>query len=152
MKVLILGSGGREHALARGILQSSKLEKLWVAEGNAGTCNIATNLQLDIEDNSAVVQVARDLGVDLVVVGPEIPLANGIVDSLTGVGIAAFGPTQSAARIESSKSFARRVMQEAGVPSPNFEVFTDLYKALTYLERGLLQRLQSILHQFLELN
>ena len=134
MKVLILGSGGREHALARGILRSSKLERLWVAEGNAGTSKIATNLELNIEDNSAVVQVARDLGVDLVVVGPEIPLANGIVDSLTGAGISAFGPTKSAARIESSKSFARRVMQDAEVPSPEFEVFTDLGRALTYLE------------------
>ena len=82
LKVLILGSGGMEHALARGMLQSSKLETLWVAEGNAGTSEIATNLQLNIEDNSAVVQAARDLGVDLVVVGPEIPLANGIVDYL----------------------------------------------------------------------
>ena len=134
LKILILGSGGREHALARGMLQSSKLERLWVAEGNAGTSEIATNLQLNIEDNSAVVQAARDLGVDLVVVGPEVPLANGIVDSLTGAGISAFGPTKSAARIESSKSFARRVMQEAGVPSPTFEVFTDLGMALTYLE------------------
>ena len=68
LKVLILGSGGREHALARGILQSSKLERLWVAEGNAGTSEIATNLMLNIEDNSAVVKAAQDLGVDLVVV------------------------------------------------------------------------------------
>jgi len=134
LKVLILGSGGREHALARGILQSSKLERLWVAEGNAGTSEIATNLMLNIEDNSEVVQAAQDLGVDLVVVGPEIPLANGIVDSLKVAGISAFGPTKSAARIESSKSFARRLMQDADVPSPTFAIFTDIGKALSYLE------------------
>ena len=134
MKVLILGSGGREHALARGILESSKLERLWVARGNAGTSEIATNLQINIEDNDEVAKTARDLEIDLVVVGPEIPLANGIVDTLTRAGVAAFGPTQSAARIESSKSFARRVMQDADVPSPKFEIFTDLGLALTFAE------------------
>ena len=134
VKVLILGSGGREHALARGILESSKLERLWVARGNAGTSEIATNLQINIEDNDEVAKTARDLEIDLVVVGPEIPLANGIVDTLTRAGVAAFGPTQSAARIESSKSFARRVMQDADVPSPKFEIFTDLGLALTFAE------------------
>ena len=135
VKVLVLGSGGREHALARGIIRSSSLDRLWVAEGNAGTSAIATNLQLNIEDNDAVAKTAQALEIDLVVVGPEIPLANGVVDTLTRLGIAAFGPTQSGARIESSKSFARRVMQDANVPSPSFEVFSDLGRALAYVAK-----------------
>ena len=133
MKVLILGSGGREHALAWRISQSPRLDRLWVAEGNAGTAQLATNLPVDPGDTPAVVGTALSLGIDLVVVGPELPLANGVVDRLSEAGIPAFGPSQAAARIESSKSFARAIMQEAGVPGPSFEVFQDEGQALEYL-------------------
>ena len=133
MKVLLLGSGGREHALAWRISQSPRLDRLWVAEGNAGTARLATNLPVDLGDTVSVVETARSLGVDLVVVGPELPLANGVVDRLAEAGIRAFGPTQAAARIESSKGFARTLMQEAGVHGPCFRVFQDEQKALGYL-------------------
>ena len=133
MKVLILGSGGREHALAWRISQSPRLERLWVAEGNSGTAQLATNLPVDPGDTRAVVETARSLGIDLVVIGPELPLANGVVDRLSEAGVPAFGPTQAAARIESSKSFARGIMQEAGVPGPSFGVFRDEQRALEYL-------------------
>ena len=133
MKVLLLGSGGREHALAWRISQSPRLDRLWVAEGNAGTARLATNLPVDLGDTVSVVETARSLGVDLVVVGPELPLANGVVDRLAEAGIRAFGPTQAAARIESSKGFARTLMQEAGVHGPCFRVFQDEQKALEYL-------------------
>ncbi len=133
MKVLLLGSGGREHALAWRICQSPRLERLWVAEGNAGTARLATNLPVDPGDTTAVVETARSLGIGLVVVGPEVPLANGVVDRLSEAGIPAFGPTQAAARIESSKGFARKLMQEAGVPGPSFGVFEDQQQALEYL-------------------
>lgn len=133
MKVLLLGSGGREHALAWRISQSPRLDRLWVAEGNAGTARLATNLPIDPGDTRSVVETARSLGIDLVVVGPEMPLANGVVDRLAEAGIPAFGSTQAAARIESSKGFARALMQEAGVPGPSFGVFQDEQRALEYL-------------------
>ena len=133
MKVLLLGSGGREHALAWRISQSPRLDRLWVAAGNAGTARLATNLPVDPGDTLAVVETARSLGIGLVVVGPEVPLANGVADRLAEAGIPAFGPTQAAARIESSKGFARTLMQEAGVPGPSFGVFHDQRQALEYL-------------------
>ena len=87
MKVLLLGSGGREHALAWRISQSPRLERLWVAEGNAGTARLAANLPVDPGDTPAVVEAARSLGIGLVVVGPEVPLANGVVDRLAEAGL-----------------------------------------------------------------
>ena len=135
MKVLIIGSGAREHALAWRIGQSPRLSSLWVADGNAGTAAIATNLSVKPEDIEGIVATAQSLAVDLVVVGPEIPLALGIVDRLSSVGIAAFGPSQAAAQIESSKGFALEVMQEAGVPCPEFRVFHQQNAALDFLEK-----------------
>ena len=125
MKVLIVGSGAREHTLAWRINQSPRLTRLWVAGGNAGTGRIASNVDVNPEDVEALVSTARSLSIDLVVVGPEIPLALGLVDRLTQLGIPAFGPTRAAARIEASKAFALDVMSEAGVPCPEFHVFND---------------------------
>lgn len=133
MKVLLLGSGAREHALAWRIDQSSCLTKLWVADGNAGTASIATNLAVKPEDIDGVVAAAKSLEIDLVVVGPELPLSLGIVDRLASQGIAAFGPTRAAARIETSKSFALDVMKEAGVPCPDFWVFQEENSAIKFL-------------------
>ena len=135
MKVLIVGSGGREHALAWRLGQSPQLSKLWVASGNAGTAQIATNIDVIPEDVDGVVTAAQSLGIDLVVVGPEVPLATGLVDRLDSLGIPAFGPTQTAARIEASKGFAREVMREAGIPGPEFEIFHDQQQALDFLRR-----------------
>ena len=133
MKVLLVGSGGREHALAWRLKRSPRLTDLWVAGGNAGTAQVATNLKVNPEDVAAVADAARSLGVDLVVVGPEQPLADGLVDRLDSIGIPAFGPSRAAAQLEASKSFARQVMQDAGIPSPEYRVFRDRSLALDFL-------------------
>ncbi len=135
MKVLIVGSGGREHALAWRLRQSPSLSQLWVAGGNAGTAAIATNLPVNPEDVAAVAAAAGALGADLVVVGPEVPLALGLVDRLTGLNIPAFGPSRAAAQIEASKSFALEVMREAGVPCPWFQICRDEAAALAFVHR-----------------
>ena len=135
MNVLIVGSGGREHALAWRIARSPSLTRLWVAPGNYATGKIATNLPVG-SGLDALVQSARDVSADLVVVGPEAPLADGLVDALADVGIPAFGPTAAAARLESSKSFAREIIREAHAPGPEFAVFTDEPEALDYLRRN----------------
>ena len=135
MKVLIVGSGAREHALAWRISQSQNLTSLWVADGNAGTSRFATNVPVKPEDVDGILASARSLAVDLVVVGPEVPLALGLVDRLEDLGIPAFGPTRAAAQIEASKSFALEVMTDARVPCPDFHVFQDQGDALTFLEK-----------------
>lgn len=135
MKVLLVGSGGREHALAWRISQSPKLDQLWTAGGNSGTAALGVNLDLNPEDVDAVTQAARSVAAELVVVGPEVPLALGLVDRLTAVGIPAFGPTRAAAQIEASKAFALEVMRESGVPCPDFQVFDDEPEALAFLEK-----------------
>ena len=135
MKVLIVGSGAREHALAWRLKQSPRLGGLWVANGNAGTAAIATNIDVLPDDVDGLAAAAQSLGIDLVVVGPEQPLDLGIVDRLSSLGIAAFGPTRAAAKIETSKSFALELMQEAGVPCPEFWVFQEQREALAFLEK-----------------
>ena len=133
MKVLLVGSGAREHAIAWRLAQSRALTRLWVANGNGGTARIAENLAVSPEDMEGVESAARRLAVDLVVVGPETPLAAGLVDRLDAAGIAAFGPTSGAAQIEASKSFALDLMREAGVPCPDFRSFRDQSAALDFL-------------------
>ena len=135
MKVLIVGSGAREHAMAWRLMQSARLHGLWVANGNAGTASLATNLDVKPDDVEGILEAAASLHIDLVVVGPELPLAMGLVDKLTAAGIPAFGPTQAAARIETSKSFALEVMREAGVPCPEFQVFREQQDALAFLAK-----------------
>ncbi len=135
MRVLVVGSGAREHALAWRLKQSPNLTGLWVTPGNGGTAQIATNLEVAAEDVDGVVGTARSLRIDLVVVGPEVPLANGLVDRLESIGIPAFGPSQQASKIESSKEFALQVMQAAGVPCPEFRAFHDEAAALAFIER-----------------
>ncbi len=105
MNILLLGSGGREHALAWKIAASPLLTKLWCAPGNAGIAKEAECIALDFADHVAVIAFCRSNAVDLVVVGPDAPIAAGIVDDLTAAGIKAFGPTQAAGQLESSKSF-----------------------------------------------
>ena len=134
MKVLIVGSGAREHALAWRLGQSPLTTRMWVANGNGGTDRIAANLDISPEDVNSVVGVARNLGIDLVVVGPESPLALGIVDRLDALGIPAFGPTRAAAQIETSKSFALDVMEGARVPFPDSKVFSEQNAALEFLK------------------
>lgn len=135
MKVLLVGSGGREHALAWRIARSPSLTRLWVAPGNFGTARIATNLPVSFGVDD-LVGAASSVSADLVVVGPEAPLAAGLSDELAAVGIPVFGPSRAAARLESSKSFAREVIGAAGAPQPEFSVFTDESEALDYLRRN----------------
>ena len=117
MKVLLIGSGGREHALAKALRQDPELEELHAAPGNPGIAEYATLHDVDLESNDLLVKLAQDLQVDLVVVGPEKPLVNGVADALRKAGIATFGPSAMAAKLEGSKDFAKQVMHDAGVPT-----------------------------------
>jgi len=117
MKILLVGSGGREHALALGLKADKKCSELHVAPGNPGIAEIATTHPLTITDNQAILTLAQSLGVDLVVIGPEVPLVNGAADTLRAAGIATFGPSKAAAALEGSKDFAKGVMRDAGVPT-----------------------------------
>ncbi len=134
MKVLIVGSGGREHALAWRINQSPNLTRLWVAAGNAGTAGLAENLEIRSSDIDGLVAAAQKAAADLVVVGPEAPLALGLADQLDELHIPVFGPSQAAAQIESSKGFALNLMKEAGVPCPEFASVGDEANANAYIK------------------
>jgi phosphoribosylamine---glycine ligase len=122
VRVLVIGSGAREHALLLALRRDPEVEELAVAPGNAGTAIIADQYDVDITSGEAVVELARRLGSDLVVVGPEVPLVLGVADAVRAAGIACFGPTRDAARIEGSKSFAKDVMAAAGVRTANSEI------------------------------
>ena len=117
MKILLVGSGGREHALALGLQADPECSELHVAPGNPGIAQIATTHPLVITDNSAIVALAQKVGAELVIIGPEVPLVNGVADELRRVGIATFGPSKVAAQLEGSKTFAKEVMSDAGVPT-----------------------------------
>ncbi len=117
MKILLVGSGGREHALALGLKADKSCTELHVAPGNPGIAEIATVHPVAITDNDAICALAKELAVDLVVVGPEVPLVNGVADVLRAAGIAVFGPSKAAAQLEGSKDFAKGVMRDAGVPT-----------------------------------
>jgi len=134
MNVLIIGSGGREHALAWKVVQSPRLSKLYIAPGNAGTLACGDNVSMDVGDHPAVVRFCRDRQIDLVIVGPEIPLAAGLVDSLLDSGIRCFGPKQAAAQIEASKVFAKDFMARHHIPSAQYATFDRLDEAIRYLE------------------
>ena len=136
MNVLVVGSGAREHALAWSINDSPNLTRLWVAPGNYGTGQFANNTDVGNGSVEAISKTARRVKADLVVVGPEIPLAQGIADNLNALGIPVFGPTAAASRLESSKSFARTFMSEVGVPGPDFAVFNEESEALEFLRRN----------------
>jgi phosphoribosylamine---glycine ligase len=135
MNVLIIGNGGREHALALKISKSNNLKKLYTIPKNPGIEKLGECFDLDIMDNSKIVSFAKEKSIDMVVVGPEAPLANGIVDSLEANGIKAFGVNKSASRFESSKAYSRRFMKKYNLPSVEFEEFTDLTKAILYIKK-----------------
>jgi phosphoribosylamine---glycine ligase len=117
MKILLVGSGGREHALALGLQADTACTELHVAPGNPGIAEIASIYPVAVTDNSAICELAKKLKVDLVVVGPEVPLVNGVADVLRSAGFAVFGPSKAAAQLEGSKDFAKKVMSDAGVPT-----------------------------------
>ena len=117
MKILLVGSGGREHALGVGLQADSACSELHVAPGNPGIAQFAQCHSLDIADNQAILELAQSLNADLVVIGPELPLVNGAADILRAANIAVFGPSKAAAQLEGSKNFAKEVMRDAGVPT-----------------------------------
>lgn len=129
MKILVVGSGGREHAIAWRLSRDEEKHELFCAPGNAGTKDIATNVKISAEDVPAVVEWAKIERPDLVVVGPEAPLVKGLVDALAEIGIPSFGPIAAGARMEGSKRFAKEIMDAAGVPTGKAETFTDAEKA-----------------------
>src|SRR3989344_8699280 len=135
MDILMLGGGGREHALAWKLRQSSKVRKIFVAPGNTGTEAIVENVHLDLADHQAIISFAKTNGVDLVVVGPDDLLANGVADSLQAAGVPVFGPTRAAAEIEWSKAFAKQFMREEAIPTARFAVFSDVNEAKGYLKQ-----------------
>ncbi|MDP2951903.1 MAG: phosphoribosylamine--glycine ligase, partial [Chloroflexota bacterium] len=125
MRLLIIGSGGREHALAWKLARSPKVEKLYTAPGNAGTTSLGENLPIPATDLPALARAAREKGIDLTVVGPETPLAQGIVDLFQSQGLPIFGPTRAATEIESSKVFAKHLMEKYGIPCARGAVFAS---------------------------
>jgi phosphoribosylamine---glycine ligase len=137
MNILLIGSGGREHALAWALARSPLCEKLFCAPGNAGTALEGENVVVDVADHAAVVNFCKLMAIGLVVVGPEGPLVAGLVDDLTAAGIKCFGPTREAARLEGSKAFTKELCAEFGIPTGAFARFTAREPALAHIrERG----------------
>jgi len=133
MKVLIVGGGGREHAIAWKISQSPKVSKLYCAPGNGGIASLAQCVPIKAMDIEGITSFAKSEGIDLVVVAPDDPLAAGMVDALENAGIRAFGPVKAAAEIESSKVFSKNLMKKYGIPTAAYEVFDNADNALEYL-------------------
>lgn len=133
MKILVVGGGGREHALAWKLAQSPRLSKLYCAPGNAGMAELGEMVDIGAEDIPALEAFAVREGIDLTVVGPEMPLVDGIVDTFSAAGLKVFGPSREAARMEGSKAFAKRLMLEEGIPTGRAEIFEDYDSALKYL-------------------
>ncbi|WP_428306082.1 phosphoribosylamine--glycine ligase [Lacipirellula sp.] len=133
MKVLVVGGGGREHALAWKIKQSPRVKRVFVAPGNAGTAMDAENVAISDTDVPALVKFAKDNQIDLAVIGPESSLAVGIVDALGDAGIKAFGPSKQAAELEASKVFCKNLLRHADVPTADFRTFRDAASATAYL-------------------
>jgi phosphoribosylamine--glycine ligase len=134
MNILLIGSGGREHALAWALIASPLLTSLYCAPGNAGIAEIASCIDLDVSNHAAVVSFCRENSIELVVIGPEAPLVAGLADDLGKAGIKAFGPTAAAARLEGSKAFTKELCDEAGIPTAAYGRFADAQRAITYAE------------------
>ncbi|SPF81068.1 phosphoribosylamine--glycine ligase [Pseudoprimorskyibacter insulae] len=138
MNILILGSGGREHALAWAVMQNPKCDKLIVAPGNAGIAQIAECAALDTEDGGVVAGFCEENAIDMVIIGPEAPLAAGVADRLREAGLTVFGPSAAAARLEASKSFTKEICDAASAPTAGYAHFTDLASAKAYVtEQGM---------------
>jgi phosphoribosylamine--glycine ligase len=133
MKILLVGGGGREHAIAWKLSQSKKLKQLYIAPGNPGTAEVGTNAGIADNDIDLLTAFAKEKRIDLVVVGPEEPLAAGLVDRLEAEGIRAFGPTQEAARLEADKAFAKQIMRANSIPTAEARIFTNFEDAKLYI-------------------
>ena len=133
MKILVIGGGGREHAICWKLAQSKDVHKVYCAPGNAGTAAVAENVDIAVTDIAGLVQFAQHQQIDLTVVGPEKPLILGVVDAFEAAGLRIFGPTAENAQLEGSKVFSKQLMKQAGVPTASFEVFETAPDALAYL-------------------
>jgi phosphoribosylamine--glycine ligase len=137
MKVLIIGGGGREHALAWKAAQSPQVETVFVAPGNAGTAREPglTNVAIDVMDSEGLIAFARDNAIELTIVGPEAPLVAGVVDAFQAAGLAIFGPSEGAAQLEGSKAFTKDFLARHSIPSADYQTFSEVPPALAYLEQ-----------------
>ena len=133
-KVLVVGGGGRCHAIVKALKRSPRVDKIYCAPGNAGIAEDAECVAIGVEDVDAIVNFVKGNGIDMTVVGPEAALAAGLVNALEAEGLKAFGPTKEAARIESSKEFAKQIMAKYNVPTAAYEAFDDFDKALEYVK------------------
>ena len=133
MRVMVIGSGGREHALVRGLAASKRVDKVICATGNAGTAELGENVAVDIADHEALITIAKEQQIDLTVVGPEAALCAGIVDDFQAAGLRIFGPSRAAARIEGDKAYAKQLMKVAAVPMAEGRSFSEYEDARTYV-------------------
>ena len=137
MNILVLGSGGREHAIAWSLAQSPRCDQLFVAPGNGGTAQVAQNVSLDMMDGAAVLGFVRDHDIELVVIGPEAPLVAGVADALRGAGVAVFGPGAQGAQLEGSKAYSKEFMERVGIPTAAYARFDACEPALEHVrEQG----------------
>ncbi len=136
MKVLIIGGGGREHALAWKVAQSDRVEKVFVAPGNAGTAteNLVENIAIEAEDIPALLEFAQDNGIELTIVGPEVPLVAGIVDVFEQAGLRCFGPSRKAAQLEGSKTFCKEFLTKYNIATAEYSTFSDSDEAIAYIQ------------------
>ena len=133
-KILVVGGGGREHAMVWKLSQSRHVDKIYAAPGNPGMKDLATCIDIPVGDFTGLASFAKDEGIGLVVVGPDRPLGEGIVDFMVGEGLRVFGPTKDAAQIESSKVFANNLMKKYNIPKGGYRTFTDYGTAWEYLQ------------------
>ncbi len=134
MKIAILGNGGREHALAAKISKSPKIKKIYCIPGNAGTSMIAENVKIEIDDFNKIYNFIKINHLDLVIVGPEKPLVNGIVNFLENKNIKVFGPSQKASQLEGSKIFTKKICEQFNIPTAKFGIFNNKEETLKYLK------------------
>ncbi len=133
MNVMVIGGGGREHAIAAKIKESSRLSKLYAAPGSDGMADIAERVPYAVTDTENIVAFVKDHGIEMVFIGPEVPLLNGLADALLAAGVMVLGPQKAAAELEGSKAFSKDIMKKYGIPTGAYEVFTDAEKAIAYL-------------------
>lgn len=134
MKILVVGNGGREHALVWKLSQSSQVSKVFCAPGNAGTAQDGENVPIPVSDTGRLRRFAKENKIDLTIIGPEAPLVDGIVDEFQAAGLRVFGPQRKAAQLEGSKAFAKSIMQSAGVPTADYRAFSRLEEATTWID------------------
>ncbi len=135
MKVMVLGGGGREHALCWAIAKSDRLTRLWCAPGNAGIAEIAESASFEITDPDAVVAACRDYEIDLLVIGPEAPLEKGVSDAARAAGFKVFGPSEAAAMLETSKTFTKQICDACGAPTAGYAAYDDASSAKAHISK-----------------